>query len=275
MSPPPAPGKRRTSAFAELLGIFLHLEHRFPFLEASAFLFFSSVLLFSSISVGNTGAAFSYMVGAGGLSLTSLILVVLVLKNMASGWGSDFEKGNMETFLTYPLGRGRVYLARLVSSLFVPLGLLTLAQFSTVFLVAPSFAAGNFWNLVLGYSVALTTPLLVAAFVVPAVLWAKSSGVPFALGLVAYFFILIFSVFLLNIGYSTGNSDLVWAIFFLNPVYAFSSYFGSQQGGVGAFGYASPVPTFDQAVGLLAANLALSLALLTAGALLFVERTEA
>jgi ABC-type transport system involved in multi-copper enzyme maturation permease subunit len=272
MSSQGEPKKRRNSAFTELLSIFLHLDHRLPVLEASAFLFFSGVLLFSSVSNGDASSAFSYMVGPAGLSLTSLIFVILILKNLASGWGSDFEKGTMQTFLTYPLSRGKGFLARLVSSLLVPLGLLTLAQFSVVFLIAPSFALARFGSLLIGFLASLTTPLLIAALVVLAVLWAKSGGVPFALGLVAYFSILIFSAFLLNIGYSAGYPNLVWATFFLNPAYAFSNYFGNQTVG---FGYNTLVPTYSQAVGLLAANLLLSLALLAVGTLLFVKRTEA
>jgi ABC-type transport system involved in multi-copper enzyme maturation permease subunit len=263
--------KGKGSAFTELLSIFLHLDHRLPVLEASAFLFFSCVLLFSSVSSGDAYSAFSYMAGPSGLSLTSLILVVLILKNVASGWGGEFEKGTMQTFLTYPLSRGKAFLARLASSLLVPLGLLTLAQFSVVFLIAPSFALARFGSLFLGYLTVLTTPLLITALVVLAVLGAKSGGVSFALGLVAYFALLIFTAFALSIGYSSGNYSLVWAIFFLNPVYAFSSYFGSPAG----FGYNAPVPTYAQAVGLLAGNLLLSLALLAVGALLFVRRTEA
>ena len=270
MSSQGEPKKGRSSAFTELLSIFLHLDHRLPVLEASAFLFFSCVLLFSSVSSGDAYSAFSYMAGPGGLSLTSLILVVLILKNMASGWGGDFEKGTIQTFLTYPLSRGKAFLARLVSSLLVPLGLLTLAQFSVVFLIAPSFALAHFGGLLLGYLTALTTPLLIAALVVLAVLWAKSGGVPFVLGLVAYFVMLIFTAFLLSMGYSAGNNNLIWAIFFLNPVYAFLSYFGNPAG----FAYNAPVPTYAQAVGLLAGNLLLSLALLTIGALLFARRTE-
>jgi len=263
--------KLKNSAFTEMLSILLHLDHRLPVLEASAFLFFSCVLLFSSVSSGDAYSAFSYMAGSSGLSLTSLIIVVLILKNMASGWGGDFEKGTMQTFLTYPLSRGKAFLARLVSSLLVPLGLLTLAQFSVVFLIAPNFAFAQFGGLLLGYLTALTTPLLIAAFVLFAVLWAKSGGAPFALGIVTYFMLLIFTAFLLNIGYSAGYNGLVWIIFFLNPVYAFSSHFGFQIGS----GTGNPIPTYGQAVGLLAGNLLLSMALLAVGALLFVKRTEA
>jgi ABC-type transport system involved in multi-copper enzyme maturation permease subunit len=266
-----APKKGKNSAFTELLSIFLYLDHRLPVLEASAFLLFSGVLLFSSVSNGDASSAFSYMAGPSGLSLTSLILVVLILKNLASGWGNDFEKGTMQTFLTYPLSRGKVLLARLISSLLVPLGLLTLAQFSVVFLIAPGFAEAQFGSLMLGFLTLLTTPLLIAAVVLLAVLWAKSGGVPFAIGLVAYFMMLIFTAFLLSIGYNGGYPNLVWAVFFLNPVYAFSSYFGNS----GVYGYNTPVPTYAQAVGLLAANLILSLALLAVGALLFAKRTEA
>ena len=271
MSSQGEPKKGRSSAFTELLSIFLHLDHRPPLLEAAAFLFFSGVLLLSSVSNGDASSAFYYTAGPAGLSLTSLILVVLILKNLASGWGNDFEKGTMQTFLTYPLSRGKAFLSRIVSSLLVPLGLLTLAQFSVAFLLAPRFALAHFGSLSLGYLAALTTPLLVTAVVVLAVLWAKSGGVPFAIGIVTYFMMLIFTAFLLGIGYNAGYPNLVWAVFFLNPVYAFSNHFGNPLG----FGYNAPVPTYGQAVELLAANLVLSLALLAVGALLFVKRTEA
>lgn len=271
MSSQSAP-KRKGSAFRELLSIFLYLDYRLPVLEASAFLLFSCVLLFSSVSTGGASSAFSYMSGPGGLSLTGLILVALILKNAASGWGGDYEKGTMQTFLTYPLGRGKVLLARLISSLLVPLGLMTLAQFSVVFLIAPRFAGTQFGSLMLGFLTSLTLPLLVAAVVVLAVMWAKSGGLPFAIGLVAYFVLLIFSAFLLSIGYSSNYPNVVWGVYFFNPVYAFSSYFSNQ--GV-LYQYNTPVPTYAQSVELLAANLVLSLSLLAVGALLFVKRAEA
>jgi ABC-type transport system involved in multi-copper enzyme maturation permease subunit len=265
------PEERRGSAFTELLSIFLQLDHRLPVLEVSAFLLFSSALLFSSVSNLDAPSAFSYMAGVGGLSLTSLILVVLILKNVSSAWGSEYEKGTMQTFLTYPLSRGKVLLARLTSSLIVPLGLVTLARFSVVFLVSSDFARSQFWSLLLGFMASLTTPLLIAALVILAVQWAKSGGFPFAIGLVLYFVILIFSAFLLAIAYNDGYSNLAWVVYFFNPVYAFSSYYN----GFNTLGTSVAVPTYAQAVELLAGNLALSIVLLAVGVMLFVKRTEA
>jgi ABC-type transport system involved in multi-copper enzyme maturation permease subunit len=263
---------RRGPAFTELVSIFLYLDHRFPVLEASAFLLFSCALLFSSISDVGASSAFNYMAGAGGLSLTSLILVVLILKNASSAWGSEFERGTMQTFLTYPLTRGKVLLARLASSLIVPLGLVTISRFSVVFLISPSFGEGQFSNLLLGFLSSIAIPLMVAAIVVLVVQWAKSGGVPFAIGLVAYFALLIFSAFLLALANNTTYSSWAWVVYFFNPVYALSSYFNNT--GM-IFVGGAPVPTYAQATELLAGNLAFSLALLVVGVLLFVKRTEA
>ena len=263
--------ERRGPAFTELLSIFLHLDHRLPVLEASAFLLFATSLLFSSVSGLDETAAFSYMSGSG-LSLTGLILVILILKNAASGWGSEYEKGTMQTFLTYPLSRGKVLLARLTSALLIPLCLVTVARFSVIFLIAPSFAMRQFPSLVVGYLTSLTTPLLVAGLVILTVQWAKSGGVPFAVGIVTYFMVLIFTAFLLAIGYNAGRSEIVWVVYFFNPVYAFANYYSNH---MFCLFCNYPVPTFIQASELLAANLALSVALIASGAMLFMRRTEA
>ena len=274
MSSRDATKQRKGSAFTELLSIFLYLDHRFPVLEASVFLLFACSLLFSSVSALDASSAFNYMAGAGGLSLTSLILVVLILKNASSAWGNEYDKGTMQTFLTYPLSRGKVLLARLSSSLIVPLGLVTVARFSVVFLISPEFALGQFSRLLLGFLASLTTPLLIAALVVLTVQWAKSGGVPFAIGLVTYFMIFILSAFLLALAYNGGYSNLAWGVYFFNPVYAFTSYYNGPSGGF-VIGNSAPVPTYAEATGLLFGNLALSIALLIVGALLFVRRTEA
>jgi ABC-type transport system involved in multi-copper enzyme maturation permease subunit len=265
------PSEPRGSAFAELLAIFLYLDQRFPVLEGSAFLLFACSLLFSSVSNLDAQSAYNYMAGPIGLSLTSLILVVLILKN-ASSWGNDYEKGTMQTFLTYPLSRRKVLLARLTSSLILPVVLVTLARFSVVFLVSPSLTLTEFSSLMLGFLTSLSTPLFVAALVVLTVLWAKSGGVPFAIGLLTFFMVFILSAFVIGIAYNGGYPYLAWVVYFFNPVYAFSSYY---QGVVAFFGSNQPVPTFVQATALLAGNLAFSLTLLVIGALLFIRRTEA
>jgi ABC-type transport system involved in multi-copper enzyme maturation permease subunit len=265
--------ERKGSAFTELLSIFLHLDHKFPILEASAFLLFLCALLFSSISSLDPQSAFNYMAGLGGLSLSSLILLILILKNASSGWGGEFEKGTMQTFLIYPLSRGRVLLARLTSSVLLPLGLVVLSRFSVVYIISPVFTESQFPSLVLGFLCSLTIPIMVAAIVVLAIQWAKSGGVPFAIGLVGYFAMLIFSLFLVAIGSNTGHPELVWVAFFLNPASAFSSYYSRLSGQF----YCSPcppVPTYTQAVELLASNLLLSVCLLVLSAMLFVKRTE-
>ncbi len=228
----------------------------------------------SSISAGGAATAFYYMAGQGGISLTSLIFVILVLKNLASGWGGDFEKGTMQTFLTYPLKRWKFLLARFISSFLLVLGLLALAEFSVVFLIAPGFASANFGSLALGFLTSLTLPLMVSAVVVLTVQWTKSGGVPFAVGLVAYFVILIFSAFLYSAANSGGYGNLAWFVYFLNPFYALTIHFNGGPYYYPQY-YGIPAPSFGQAEGLLAANLLLSTALIVVGWLLFARRTEA
>lgn len=266
-------GERKRSAFTELLSIFLYLDQRFPILEGSAFLLFACSLLFSSISNLDAQSAFNYMAGPGGLSLTSLILVVLILKN-ASSWGSDFEKGTMQTFLTYPLSRGKVLLARLISSLIVPIGLLALARFSVVFLISPEFGGIELPSLMLGFLTSLSTPLLVASLVILTIQWTKSGGVPFAIGLLAFFMVFILSAFIIGLSYNGGYPNLAWVVYFFNPVYAFTSYYSNQGVGFNFIGNYVPVPTYAQATGLLVGNLVFSFTLLLVGAALFVRRTE-
>lgn len=270
--------KRKGSAFAEMLSIFIHQDYRFPILEVFAFLFAGSVLLVGSMSVNNgyNAAAFGYMTGISGLSLTLLVFMILIWKNIAFGLGGDFEKGVMQTFLTYPLSRGRILLARLLSSVGVALAVLTSAQFLVIFVMAPLFAESQIATLALGFVTSLGTPLLLTAVVLLVAVVSKQGGLSLLVGIVLYFALSILLLVLLGIGYQEQNYILVSSVFLLNPVSAFQLYYNPQNvpSFSGPSGSTVWTPNFGEAAGFLAANMILTLAILAVSVFIFTRRLE-
>ncbi len=111
---------RKPRPFLEILSSSLQGDYKFPILEFLAFLFILSSFVFTNIGGwGSTGATEQFIVFAIIRSLMGLplfILVMLLLKNIASGIGNDLEKGTIQTLLAYPLKRRSILTAKLLSA---------------------------------------------------------------------------------------------------------------------------------------------------------------
>ena len=224
---------RKGSAFRELLSIFLHEDYRLPVLELFAFLFTASVFFASNPLQGYnlTSIAFSYVQSAAVLPL--LIFMILIWKNIAFGLGGDFEKGVVQTYLTYPLSRTKLLIARLVSSVLIALGVLALAQFLGMYLVAPQFATAESGVLVFGFLTALANPLLLTSIVLLVAVLTKQGGLSLIVGILLYFVLQFMLIIILNYAYSIQNYYLVVASFLLNPMEALQYYLNGTGGFIG------------------------------------------
>ena len=282
--PTKAEGGGKGSSFLELFSIFLRQDYHFPLLEVFAFLFLASILLVSSLGQGynETYIAYSYF-SSGAVSLPILVFMILVWKNLSFGLGGDFEKGVMQTFLAYPLGRLKMLGARLLSSVGVALGVLSLAELVVLLITVPAFAISQASTLALSYLAALALPILITAVVLLACVLAKSSGVPLVVGLAFYFAAGLFLPFFSAYAVQTENSVLLGATYLLNPASAYQSYYNHffnnafvSTGVVSAFPSASAwgTPGFETAAAFLVGNYLVSFVLLFMTAMWFTRRLE-
>jgi ABC-type transport system involved in multi-copper enzyme maturation permease subunit len=275
-------GMGSPAPFTELLSIFLKQDYGFPVVEIFAFLFSFGILLEYTFAQGSSPVyvAYSYFGAAGTFTIPILVLMILIWKNISFGFGGDFEKGIVATFLVYPLSRGKLLLARLISAVGIPLGLITFTQLIMLYLMTPRFATEQASTLILTYIAVLATPLLITMVVFLVCLWAKGSGTPLIIGIVLYFVIGLFLQLVSGYAAQTVNLSLLYFVFFMNPAVAFQSYYNYRFTGNSNFGFingnsAWGIPSYDSMITLLVANLAVTAFLLAFCFRWFTKRVEA
>ncbi len=224
------PETRRPTPFLQMLTVFLRQDFRFPILETFAFLFVLSGFFFGVFSdyTSETALAFGYVSAA--TEVTLLIFMVLIWRNVSAGLGAELEKGVMQTYFTYPLSRGRLYAARLLSSVGVPYAVFIACQLLAIAVVAPAFLVRQgptFW---LGYAADFGTPLLVTALVLLVAVLAKQGGLALVAGVFSYFVVWLFLPLLVGLAQLYNNYFAIGVIYVLNPFAPVQAYFNSLSG---------------------------------------------
>jgi ABC-type transport system involved in multi-copper enzyme maturation permease subunit len=263
-----------------MLFLFLREDFRFPILEIFAFLFVLLVLYTGSFSNASSPAqiVLQYFSGLTFFS-SSLLFLILIWKNLAFGFGGDFEKGINQTYLTYPVSRRLFIVGRLLSAVAVPLALLVLSQALVLYLLAPGFLESNFSTFTLAFLGYLGEPLLITAIVLLIAVLSKTSGSPLIVGIILYFALLI--VLQIAVGYATtfANTDLLIASFIFEPLLSFQTYSPNGFGGFGS-GPLPPgstilwSPSSANILMILLANYAVSAVIVAVSLVYFTRRLE-
>ncbi len=270
--------RRKGPAFTEMLSIFLKQDYSYPVLEIFAFLFAVGILISTSSLQGynTTYLAYSYLGMGGAVGLPILVFMILIWKNISFGLGGDLEKGLMQTFLTYPLSRRRLLGARLLSSVGVAVGILSLAELAVILIMMPGLASQQASTLLLNYLSVLATPILITMIVLLVCVLAKSSGVPLLIGIVSYFFVGLFVNLFVGVAGQTKDAALLGLTYLLNPAIALQSYynFNFNDGSTGFFSSTWGIPGFEATLVYLVGNYAISVILLAAGVFWFARKLE-
>jgi len=262
--------------FLEVFTYALDEDYRLPILEVFAFLFALGTFVFVDFAgvYDRTGETFAYSLVSTLCGFPLLfIFVVLILKNVAYGLGSDFDRGVMQTFFLYPLKRRRILTARLLSGLGIAVLLFLGIQVFALFLLAPDIMATYSGTVFLAYAANLCSPaLLLAGLVLLLTLQLKRGGLALIIGVVLFFAGLIVSGFVGSIAYGTG-SDLslkIWAV--INPNSALQAYY--YHAGTSLFASESWVPSFSEVLLYLGAGYLLVAAIFIVGYIYFDRRLE-
>jgi len=179
--------------FLEIFGLSLSEDYRFPFLEIFCFLYAIGTFAFvSSVSSSvvrgtSSGETVAYNLASLTLGFPLFIFVILILKNLAYGLGSDLERGIFQTLLSYPARRNSILTAKLLSGVGFAVLPFVGIQISALYILAPSVVGPNLPIVLLAFAANLSEPLLLAGIVLLMTLVIKRGALALVTGLILYF----------------------------------------------------------------------------------------
>ncbi len=225
--------KGKGKPFLEVFASAIYEDYRFPILEI--FVFFYALGTFALASFGAVLSTMGASEEAVAYSLTSSVLgtplfvfVILVFKNLAYGFGSDIEKGVIQTYLSYPLKRCWILSAKLLSAIGLSLLILLGIQIPALYLLASDIVAPHFGTVLLTYAANLSPILFISGIILLATLIVRRGGLALVLGIVLYFAFSIASSMLMFMAFATKSSTTLQILSFFYPNTALSRYYGMQ-----------------------------------------------
>ncbi len=267
---------RKGRPFIEVLSSSLNEDYRFPILEILVVLYALGTFVFAGF-LGTAGhlvtseeaVAFSLVNSLTGLPV--FILVVLMLKNIAYGFGNELEKGVFQTYLSYPMKRSSLLTAKLGSSLGVALLFFLGIQVFALFIMAPDVISPYLGTVLLGYAAILCYPLLVVGVVLILTMLLKRGSSALIAGIVLYFASGILSGLLSLGGEAPGSGLTVRAFAIIHPTLALQRYYTP-----GLFGSAQEIwiPELGEAILYVGAGYGLVATAFVLGYVYFSRRLE-
>lgn len=221
----------RGKSFLEVLASAVHDDFRFPFFEVFAFLFAVGTFVLASFSVSIsfesvTSDAVAYSVTASLLSVSLIVFILVVLKNLAYGLGSDLEKGKMQTYFSFSLAKWKILTAKLVSSVGVSLLLFLVIQVLALYILAPDALLSQFGTILLMYIANLSFPFLIVAVTLLLTLVFKRSIVSLFAGIVFYAGMAIALEIAFFVAFATDSPLVVQLMSLVSPAYALQFHYG-------------------------------------------------
>lgn len=231
--------------FLEVLASAIHEDFRFPFLEIFAFLYVLGTFALANFGVNSysqpaTSEAVAYSVTNSFISLSLLIFIIMVFKNIAYGLGSELEKGIIQTYFSYPLKRWAILTAKLVSGIGVSLLLFLGIQLSAFYILAPEIVVSQFSTIVLTYAANLSYPLFISGIILLLSLKLRRGGIGLVIGIILYFGMSIASSLAFIVALATESALVLQIISVIAPTYALQYYYGGLGGvsGIASFAWA-------------------------------------
>ena len=262
--------------FLEVFTCALSEDHWFPILELLVLLcalwtFFTAGIagVSSSYSDFITVEAFTYNLVFSFTWPLIIMVGIPIVKNIAYGLGSDVEKGIIHTLFSYPLTRGYILTARLLSALVIPLLLFLGISIFGLFLYFPDVILADPGTAALTYA-AQISPLLLTAGLLLLLALRLRRGVPTLLAGLTLCFMLfvIFDSIANSIAWGTGSDWSLKIYAVITPNLALQEYY------VGTLGVSSRtwVPNFSEVLLYVLASYLLVAAVFIIGYVYFKRR---
>lgn len=238
----------KNKPFLEILATALHGDYRFPIPEFLTFLFLLSSFVFANFGgFGSTGVAEEYFVFFMTNSLTGLplfILVMLLLKNIASGIGNDLEKGTLQTVLVYPLRRRSILTAKILSAFGVAVLIFLGTQISALYILAPGLVAPNLPVVLLTYAAKLSTALFIASIALLSTLVLRKGTLAVVTGILFFFLFSVLANLVSFLAQAVASQLPLQLYSIIDPSFAIDFYYGSLRPGV----HVLWAPSFSEAL---------------------------
>ncbi|RLI08253.1 hypothetical protein DRO32_02530, partial [Candidatus Bathyarchaeota archaeon] len=266
---------RRRWPMLEVLAIDLKEAYRFPIPELLAFLYAFFPFTFSPAIVAfgpEAEEARLLLIMSLSSGMVSFITMVLILKNISYGLANEVRKGLVQTYLTYPIGRGRFFLAKLISGILIPVSYIILSVCVFTAINLPALAVKHLDILALGLLALLADVLFPAALMFLAAITVKRGGASLAIGIALWFAVGIVSSLLLMIGNITDWEGVVHAYYLFNPLDALLMHYGAL--GRAPLLPGGEAPELWQCYAYLGGNYAITLAFYVLALIYFLRRFE-
>ena len=259
--------------FLEVFASAVHEDYRFPFLEIFAFLYALGTFVLANFSASiptqiATNEAAAYTVTTSLLSGSLIVFIIVVLKNVAYGLGSDLEKGIVQTYFSYPLRRWKILTAKLFSAIGVSLLLFLGIQISALYILAPDIILPQIGTVLLTYAASLSFPLFISAIMLLLTLILRRGGIALVVGIVLYFSMSIISGIAFAIAFATESPLALQIISIISPTYALQYHYGS----LSNFFSVSWTPTLSETMLYLGTSYAIVASLFVLGYVYFTRR---
>ena len=150
--------------------------------------------------------------------LMGFITFIIVLKNIAYGLANEIRKGLLQTYLTYPIGRGRLLLVKVISGILVPVAFVVLSIAVSTAITFPELAAEH-------PEVLLAGSLLPAALMLLVAIVVKRGGTSLAIGIAIVFALQIANSLLMMTASLTGWESAWRAYYVLSPFSAYLAHY--------------------------------------------------
>ena len=259
--------------FLEVFASAVHEDYRFPFLEVFAFLYALGTFVLANFSASiptqiATNEAAAYTVTTSLLSGSLIVFIIVVLKNVAYGLGSDIEKGIVQTYFSYPLRRWKILTAKLLSAIGVSLLLFLGIQISALYILAPDIILPQIGTVLLTYAASLSFPLFISAIMLLLTLILRRGGIALVVGIVLYFSMSIVSVLAFAIAFATESPLALQIISIISPTYVLQYHYGS----LSNFFSVSWTPTLSETMLYVGTSYAIVASLFVLGYVYFTRR---
>lgn len=201
------------------------------------------------------------------MSIVLFILVLVILKNIAYGLGSDLEKGVIQTYFSYPLKRYKLLTAKLISALGVSIGLFLVIQILAFYILAPDVVSHNLGVVLLSYAGNLSFPLIIAGILLLITLVIKRGSPALVAGILLFFAFFVGTQVLTSVAGGAGTAFPLQLLSVLSPQIALQYYYPAYTSMNALW-----APTFTEVTMYLGASYALVTVLFGLGYYYFTRR---
>jgi len=222
--------KVKSRPFLEVLASSIHEDYRFPILEVFAFLY--AIGTFAFLGLGGVVGVFSqneelaaYQLVNVQMGLPLFIFIILIFKNVVYGFGSELEKGTIQTLLSYPLKRHMILTAKLLSALGISLVLFLGIQIFALYIMAPQIISAYFATVLVSYLASLSYPLFLTALLLMVTMKIRKGGLALVLGIVLYFAIGVISGITTTLAITLKSSVPTQIISVISPNLALQAHY--------------------------------------------------